>query len=136
MTNVSVTQLPAEHADLIYTLRWQIELIFKLWKSQLSVDEWSSRHPWRILCEIYAKLLAIVIQHGASILAGRHELDKSLSQAVATVRKAAWGLLKALVTVSAFCGALTDLVLCLRFGGRISPSASSPPTHQKMRALT
>lgn len=128
--------LNAVDVDVIYSLRWQIELIFKLWKSHLSLDDWHTDHPWRLMCEVYAKLLAILIQHGACVLAGRHELDKSVVQVVSTVRKAAWCLLQALSSVHAFQQALTHVVVCLRRGGRISPSASSPPTFQKMRSLT
>ncbi len=43
--------------------RWQIELLFQLWKSDGSIDESRSGRPWCILCELYAKLIAMVIQH-------------------------------------------------------------------------
>ena len=42
---------------------YNIELLFKLWKSQGRVDESRSTKPWRILCEVYAKLLAMLVQH-------------------------------------------------------------------------
>lgn len=122
--------------DVIYSLRWQIELVFKLWKTHLQLDDWRTRQPWRIMCEIYAKLLAILIQHGACVLAGRHELDKSVVQVIATVQKTAWRLLQALSSAPAFQQALRQVVVCLQRGGRISTSASSPPTFQKMRSLT
>jgi len=122
--------------DVIYSLRWQIELLFKLWKSHFELDKWHTENPWRMLCEIYAKLLAILIQHGACALAGRHELEMSVVQVQKSVRKAAWGLAKALVSPDAFTLALSDLIHCLRLGGRISTSNSSPPTFQKMRSLT
>jgi len=48
---------------LLYRARWQVELLFKLWKSHGSVDAWSSVHPHHILCEFYAKLLAMLVEH-------------------------------------------------------------------------
>lgn len=44
-------------------VRWQIELLFKLWKNEGHIDSWRSEKPWRIPCELYAKLIAMVIQH-------------------------------------------------------------------------
>lgn len=54
---VFVTNVPAERLTLrealgLGRMRWQIELLFKLWKSQGHVDESRSTKPWRILCEV------------------------------------------------------------------------------------
>jgi hypothetical protein len=43
-------------------LRWQIERLFRLWKEHGHIDEWRSKKPWRILCEVYGKLAAMLIQ--------------------------------------------------------------------------
>jgi hypothetical protein len=40
-----------------------VELLFKLWKSHGHVDEWSSSIPEHLLCEFYAKLLAMLVEH-------------------------------------------------------------------------
>ena len=63
ITNVPPEQLSLEEALVLMRARWQIELLFKLWKSHGKIDEWRSAKPWRILCEVYAKLIAMVIQH-------------------------------------------------------------------------
>ena len=59
---ILATNLPPETFALddilcLQRLRWQIELLFKLWKSDLSLDEWRSQQPHQILSEVYAKLL-------------------------------------------------------------------------------
>ena len=41
---------------VLLRVRWQIELLFKLFKSHTQVDTWQSQKPWRILCEVYAKI--------------------------------------------------------------------------------
>ena len=45
----------------MYAVRWQIELIFKVWKSQRALDRVAGRRRERILTEIYAKLIGVVV---------------------------------------------------------------------------
>ncbi len=63
VTNIPATLLQAQEVLLLYRARWQVELLFKLWKSHGSVDAWSSVHPHHILCEFSAKLLAMLVEH-------------------------------------------------------------------------
>ncbi len=63
LTNVPRRRLSAEQVLAILRLRWQIERLFRLWKEHGHLDEWRSKKPWRILCEVYAKLAAMLIQH-------------------------------------------------------------------------
>ncbi len=63
VTNVPASRLSIEQALALLRARWQIELLFKLWKEYALVDDWKASSPWRILCEVYAKLLAMVVQH-------------------------------------------------------------------------
>jgi hypothetical protein len=69
VTSVPEAQMSLEQALGLMRARWQIELLFKLWKEGMQIDEWQSEQPWRILCEVYAKLLAVLIQHWLLILA-------------------------------------------------------------------
>jgi len=52
VTNVPPERLTLREALVLGRMRWQIELLFKLWKSQGRVDESRSTKPWRILCEV------------------------------------------------------------------------------------
>ena len=52
-----------EEAMTLIRIRWQIELLFKLWKSEGHIDESRSESPYRVLCELYAKLIGMVIHH-------------------------------------------------------------------------
>src|SRR4051812_30630081 len=45
------------------TKSWQIELIFKLWKQHMQIDHSVSQNPYRVLCELYIKLMAALVQH-------------------------------------------------------------------------
>lgn len=63
ITNAPVELLPAKVIRQFYTIRWQIELIFKNWKSNFDLDEVTGERPQRIKCMIYAKLLFIFLTH-------------------------------------------------------------------------
>lgn len=61
VTNVPVPRLSLDQVVLLYRVRWQIELLFKLWKSYAGLK---ASGPWRserILTELYAKLIGCVL---------------------------------------------------------------------------
>jgi len=56
ITNVPGTILTVQQIILMYRLRWQIELLFKLWKSEGQLNRVAGKRRERVLCELYAKL--------------------------------------------------------------------------------
>jgi hypothetical protein len=64
VTNADETDLPLEMTWRLYSLRWQIELLFKQLKSVLAIHRSPARkNASRLKCEIYGKLiLAVLIQ--------------------------------------------------------------------------
>ena len=68
ISNVPTTLMTLAQAWILMRMRWQIELLWKLWKMQGLVDEWQTRNTARILCEVYAKLLGLLIQHWLLLL--------------------------------------------------------------------
>ena len=63
ITNVPQQQLSFEQVMTLYPIRWQIELIFKLWKSHAKLASVGQWRPERVLCHLYARLLALVLFH-------------------------------------------------------------------------
>lgn len=61
ITNVSLEVWPAEVIGTIYRIRWQIELMFKNWKSRLQIDCLHGINEFRIRCLIYAKAILVLI---------------------------------------------------------------------------
>lgn len=61
ITNVPVHWLTIEQVLMVYRVRWQAELVFKLWKSQASVDKIGVWSRERTLCQLYGRLLALVL---------------------------------------------------------------------------
>lgn len=96
VTNVPADRLSLAEAVVLMRARWQIELLFKLWKSQGHIDEVRSANPWRILAELYAKLVAMVLQHWTILLGCWHIIGRSLVTAAATVRSYAMSIALAL----------------------------------------
>ena len=57
VTNMKEEDIPKEQVWSLYRLRWQIELVFKVWKSIASVDKIKKVKRERIECHLYGKLL-------------------------------------------------------------------------------
>jgi hypothetical protein len=109
VTNVPAELLSVDEAEVLRRLRWQIELLFKLWKQHGQVDTSRSAKPWRILCEVYAKLLVVVLQHWVLLLRGEPWTTGSLVQAAATIRAEVIRLARALDRPRALRAVLRDL---------------------------
>lgn len=66
--NIFLTNLPPQRLTLrqllaCYGLRWQVELIFKLWKSQAGLKFLAGKRKERVLCEVYARLIGLSLSH-------------------------------------------------------------------------
>ncbi len=102
--NLFITSAPeelirTETAWQIYTLRWQIELTFKVWKSICKIDKVKKVKKDRLECYILAKLLIIIlcwrIAWFTGLLLRRHQgknisyfkAFKTLMHDVATLKK-------------------------------------------------
>ena len=110
VTNVPSDRLTVGEALVLGRARWQIELLFKLWKSHGRVDESRSLKPWRILCEVYAKLLAMVVQHWLLLAGCWGSPHRSLTKAAQTVQKHALHLASAFRRLSTLARALCTSV--------------------------
>jgi len=84
--NLFLSNAPAlniENVRAIYSLRWQIELLFKIWKSLFQIDKISKMSIFRFECYLYGRLIALLISdHLQSVL--KHifyqEIDLELSE--------------------------------------------------------
>lgn len=60
ITNMPEPWVPLDMVRALYTLRWQIELLFKQFKSILRVHQSATGNVHRVRCELYGKLIAAV----------------------------------------------------------------------------
>ncbi len=63
VTNVPQSMLSLEQIALLYRVRWQIELVFKLWKSYCGLKQLNGRRRERVLFELYAKMIGSILTH-------------------------------------------------------------------------
>jgi len=61
ITNAPAHLIPIAKSLNFYALRWQIELIFKQFKSVLAIHHSNTSRHLRLLCEIYGKLIAATL---------------------------------------------------------------------------
>jgi hypothetical protein len=95
---IYVTNMDAltfRQAHILARMRWQIELLFKLWKSHVRVLDSRSADPIRQQCEGYAKLIAAMVQHWVLLVSDWSFLETSPLDALRLVRDHALILLRA-----------------------------------------
>lgn len=130
VTNAPRATLSIAEALVLARARWQIELLFKLWKTDGQLDAWRTANPDRVRCEIYAKLTALVIQHWMLLAGCWDRPDRSLVQAAQTVRAHAVALLLALRVRTRLAAVLATIRTCLATGCRVASRRAAPSLFQ------
>jgi DDE family transposase len=129
LTNVPRRLLTMEQVLVLIRARWQIERLFYLWKDQGGVDRWHSQHSWRILCEVYAKLAAMVIQQWLIGLGCWQDPYRSIVKAAQVCRREAGRVMASLVEGN-LEAVLTSVMRCMQSGCRLNTRKQFPSTAQ------
>lgn len=61
ISNVPLDMLDGEAIAKIYRIRWQIELVFKIWKSIFGLDNITQMKYERLMCTLNARLLLVLV---------------------------------------------------------------------------
>jgi len=61
ITNIDAEKLPVKNVQILYKLRWQIELVFKIWKSIGEIHKVKKMKLHRFETLLFAKLIWIII---------------------------------------------------------------------------
>ena len=103
ITNIGVDQLTAEQICAVARTRWQVELMYKCFKSIGKVDTSRSDKPYRILCELYAKLIVAIIRHWIMLAVGwkclKHSLTKTAELITTYARTLAIGFRRSIMSL-------------------------------------
>ncbi len=96
LTNVPAAVLAAREAIVLYRARWQVELLFKRWKSQDLVAVLSGSTDVRKMVRVWARLLAALLQHWLVVAGAWGDPTRSWSKVAEAIRGFVGRLLAAL----------------------------------------
>jgi hypothetical protein len=96
VTNVPGDRLAPPEAVVLYRARWQVELLFKRWKSQDLVAALSGSTVARQMVRVWSRLLAAVVQHWLVVASAWGEATCSWVKASEAIRGFVDQLLQAL----------------------------------------
>jgi hypothetical protein len=87
VTNVTADVLTPKEIAVLYRARWQIELLFKRWKSLGLVAELTGSTVARQLVRLWSRLLAVLMQHWLLLCSVWGNPRCSLSKACEAIRR-------------------------------------------------
>ena len=132
VTDVPAKRLRFEEALVLLRERGQMELLYKLWKQHGQVDEWHTADPWRVLCELYAKLIGLLLQHWLIVLFAWHDPQRSLVKLAKVVRDMSWTLMDPLARKRSVRAALRLIGRRMRSGCHMNKRKKHPNSAQLM----
>jgi hypothetical protein len=113
-----------------------MELVCKVWKSHGGVDESRRTKPWWVRWSGYAKLLAMLMQHGMFLVSCWAYPHRRLGKTAPTVRQHALRLASALHGLLCLPTASTTIKRCLAAGCRMNRRQKQPDTYQLLLDAT
>lgn len=134
ITDVPRARLSLGEALVLLRERWQMELLYKLWKQDGQVDEWRTTNPWRILCEVYAKLIGLLLQHWLIVVFAWQDAQRSLVKLAQVVRETGWTLMEALAGFRDLRAALLLIGRRMRSGCQMNKRQQRPNSAQLLTA--
>lgn len=140
LTNIPQEELSVAEAVVLLRLRWQVELLFKLWKQVGQADVSRSEQPWHVLCDIYAKLLGLVMSHWLMIVGCWHIPSRSMVKATKAIQSNVVLIARALAGKGDLMEVLQEVVegleTCRMDSRRASPNAYQLMSPQPPSGLT
>ncbi len=131
ITNCPPELLTWKEVVVLYRARWQIELLFKLWKShnRLAQRE-TNASPERQMAVLYAKLIGVIVQHWMLLTATWNDSQRSLRKAAIVLRD--WVILfsEVLDHRRRLCGLLCRMAEALGESARIARRRKHPSLFQ------
>lgn len=131
VTNCPPELLSWKEVVVLYRARWQIELLFKLWKShnRLAQREMDAS-PQRQMAVLYAKLIGVIVQHWILLTTTWSDNQRSLRKAAAMVSD--WVVLwcEVLDDHRRLCGLLRRLNVAIAAAARVTRRRKHPSLFQ------
>jgi Transposase DDE domain len=133
-----VTNVPAELASppelaVLYRARWQIEILFRVWKSAGGPGRSRSARPWRVATETFAKLAALLLRQWLLVAGACAWLGRSGWRTGRGVRRHALTVLLALPDAERVRAVLTSILGLLARAARVERRRKQPSTLQLLK---
>jgi DDE family transposase len=133
VTNCTVEELTWKAVVVLYRARWQIELLFKLWKSHNRLARFrTGAAALEILAVFYAKLLGILLQHWILVATVWPSANRSLFKAARLLSEVLKDVLLALEDKSKLEAALHRLQKLIEKLARTTDRKKNPSHAQLM----
>ncbi|WP_162632678.1 IS4 family transposase [Paraliobacillus zengyii] len=92
-TNITSDQVEMQELYPIYSLRWQVEILFKTWKSLFHIDKVRAMNPERFACHLYGTLIHILLSSMIAFqcryyLYQKHQIESSEFKSIDHVKSA------------------------------------------------
>lgn len=131
VTNSAPELLTWKEVVVLYRARWQIELLFKLWKSHNRLAQRETKaSPDRHMAVLYAKLIGVIVQHWMLLTATWNDGRRSLRKAAIVLRDWVVLLSEALDHRQRLCGLLRRMAAALAESARITRRRKHPSLFQ------
>lgn len=132
VTNCSADELSWQAVVVLYRARWQIELLFKLWKSHNGLARCRpGALPLERLAVFYAKLLGVLLQHWLLLAVAWQVPQRSFFRAARHLRDWLLLVLLALDSVAELAAVLAQLQQRLERLARVQ-SRKQKPSHPQL----
>lgn len=131
VTNCSTELLTWQEVVVLYRSRWQIELLFKLWKSHnlLAAHAENKSAVWQ-MAEFWTKLIAVIVQHWLLLTTTWLDHRRSLMRAAAVLRDWFPLLMDALDDRERLIKKLTQMQADIAANARVSSRRKKPSWFQ------
>ena len=118
VSNVPAEQLTPREMAVLYRARWQIELLFKRWKSLGRVAELTGSTVPRQMARLWSRLIGVVVQHWLLLTSVWGDIRHSLAKASQAIRRHALLLAAALGSSAELEEAIKTLCRAVRVTAR------------------
>ncbi|MGH3429045.1 MAG: transposase [Mycobacteriales bacterium] len=136
VTNVPAAKASAQELAVLDRARWQIEILFRAWKTEGGLGRSRSVKPWRVATETFAKLVAVLVRHWLLVVGSCAWLGRSGWRAGRGVRWQALAILRALPDVAQVRAVVESLRQQQQPAARIERRRKQPSTLQLLQNPT
>jgi hypothetical protein len=126
VTNVPEDKLTPQEIAVLYRARWQIELLFKRWKSLGLIAELTGSTTERQMARFWARMLAVLVQHWLLVVSAWGDARYSLVKVCRTIRRHAIRLAEACGDPSQIAAAIDRI--CMVIAARAKQNKRKRPS--------